>query len=142
MKEITIDNKIMGYIAMFERISRVELKECLENDDMVLFIVGEKRLAEIFNRNKNIVSELKEKVNKHILLAESSRDLLMFVKNLFYRYGVKEINITWKENMTDILVAVETTEIGKAIGKEGRNIKLLKEAVGRFFHIHSLNIKQ
>ena len=142
MKEITIDNKIMGYIAMFERISRVELKECLENDDMVLFIVGEKRLAEIFNRNKNIVSELKEKVNKHILLAESSRDLLMFVKNLFYRYGVKEIDITWKENMTDILVAVETTEIGKAIGKEGRNIKLLKEAVGRFFPIHSLNIKQ
>ena len=44
--------------------------------------------------------------------------------------------------MTDILVAVETTEIGKAIGKEGRNIKLLKEAVGRFFPIHSLNIKQ
>ncbi|MCL4359463.1 MAG: NusA-like transcription termination signal-binding factor [Candidatus Thermoplasmatota archaeon] len=142
MKEITIDNKIMGYIAMFERISHAELKECLENDDMVLFIVGEKRLAEIFNRNKNIVSELKEKVNKHILLAESSRDLLMFVKNLFYRYGVKEIDITWKENMTDILVAVETTEIGKAIGKEGRNIKLLKEAVGRFFPIHSLNIKQ
>ena len=142
MKEITIDNKIMGYIAMFERISHVELKECLENDDMVLFIVGEKRLAEIFNRNKNIVSELKEKVNKHILLAESSRDLLMFVKNLFYRYGVKEIDITWKENMTDILVAVETTEIGKAIGKEGRNIKLLKEAVGRFFPIHSLNINQ
>ncbi len=142
MKEITIDNKIMGYIAMFERISHTELKECLENDDMVLFIVGEKRLAEIFNRNKNIVSELKEKVNKHILLAESSRDLLMFVKNLFYRYGVKEIDITWKENMTDILVAVETTEIGKAIGKEGRNIKLLKEAVGRFFPIHSLNIKQ
>ena len=142
MKEITIDNKIMGYIAMFERISHAELKECLENDDMVLFIVGEKRLAEIFNRNKNIVSELKEKVNKHILLAESSSDLLMFVKNLFYRYGVKEIDITWKENMTDILVAVETTEIGKAIGKEGRNIKLLKEAVGRFFPIHSLNIKQ
>ena len=142
MKEITIDNKIMGYIAMFERISHAELKECLENDDMVLFIVGEKRLAEIFNRNKNIVSELKEKVNKHILLAESSRDLLMFVKNLFYRYGVKEIDITWKENTTDILVAVETTEIGKAIGKEGRNIKLLKEAVGRFFPIHSLNIKQ
>ncbi|OWP57259.1 MAG: antitermination protein NusA [Thermoplasmatales archaeon B_DKE] len=142
MKEITIDNKMMGYIAIFERLSHVELKECLENDDMVLFIVGEKRLADIFNHNKNIVSELKEKVNKHILLAETSRDLLMFVKNLFYRYGVKEIDITWKENMTDILVAVETTEIGKAIGKEGRNIKLLKEAVGRFFPIHSLNIKQ
>lgn len=142
MKEITIDNKIMGYIAIFERMSHIELKECLENDDMVLFIVGEKRLADLFNRNKNIVSDLKEKVNKHILLAEVSRDLLVFVKNLFYRYGVKEIDITWKENLTDILVSVETTEIGKAIGKEGRNIKLLKEAVGRFFPIHSLNIKQ
>ena len=142
MKEVTIDNKIMGYIALFERIGRVELRECLENEDMVLFIVGERKLAELFKRNSNIISELKERVNKHILVAESSRDLVTYVKNLFFRFGVKEVIVTWKEGQTDILVAVDQGEIGKAIGKEGRNIKLFREAISRGFNIKSLNIKQ
>ena len=142
MKEVTIDNKIMGYIALFEKIGRVELKECLENEDMVLFIVGERKLAELFKRNPNIITSLKEKVNKHILVAEFSRDLLTYVRNVFFRFKVKEIYINWKEGQTDILVSVEQGEIGKAIGKEGRNIKLFREAISRSFNIKSLNIKQ
>lgn len=142
MKEVTIDNKILGYIALFEKIGRIELKECLENEDMILFIVGERKLSELFKRNPDIISQLKEKVNKHILVAESSRDLLTYVKNLFFRYGVKEIYLTWKTGQIDILVSVEQSEVGKAIGKEGRNIKLMKEAVSRYFNVKSLNIKQ
>ncbi len=142
MKEVTIDNKIMGYIALFEKIGRVELRECLENEDMVLFIVGERKLAELFKRNPNIITSLKDKVNKHILVAEFSRDLLTYVRNVFFRFKVKEIYINWKEGQIDILVSVEQSEVGKAIGKEGRNIKLFREAISRSFNIKSLNIKQ
>ncbi len=142
MKEVTIDNKIMGYIALFEKIGKVELKECLENEDMVLFIVGERRLAELFKRNPNIITSLKDKINKHILVAEFSRDLLTYVRNVFFRFKVKEIYATWKEGQIDILVGVEQGEVGKAIGKEGRNIKLFREAISRSFNIKSLNIKQ
>lgn len=142
MKEVTIDNKIMGYIALFEKIGRVDLKECLENEDMVLFIVGERRLSELFKRNQNIIASLKDKINKHILVAEYSRDLVTYVRNVFYRFGVKEIYVSWKEGQTDILVSVEQSEVGKAIGKEGRNIKLFREAISRAFNIKSLNIKQ
>ncbi|MEM3676352.1 MAG: NusA-like transcription termination signal-binding factor, partial [Thermoplasmataceae archaeon] len=94
MKEVTIDNRIMGYIALFEKIGRVSLKECIENEDMVLFVVGEHSLAEMFRRNQNIISQLREKINKHILVAEYSRDLLTYVKNIFFRFGVKEIILT------------------------------------------------
>lgn len=142
MKEMTVDNRMMGYIVLFEKLGRVELKECLENEDMVLFLVGERKLAELFKRNSNIIAELKDKINKHILVAEVSRDLLSYVKNLFYRFGVKEIFLNWKQGQIDILVGVEQSEIGKAIGKEGRNIKLMKEAVSRYFNVKSLNIKQ
>lgn len=142
MKEVTIDNKIMGYIALFEKIGRVDLKECLENEDMVLFIVGERRLAELFKRNPNIITSLKEKINKHILVAEFSRDLLTYVRNVFFRFKVREIYLNWKEGQIDILVGVEQGEVGKAIGKEGRNIKLFREAISRSFNIKSLNIKQ
>lgn len=142
MKEMTVDNRMMGYIVLFEKLGRVELKECLENEDMVLFLVGERKLAELFKRNPNIIAEVKDRINKHILVAEVSRDLLTYVKNLFYRFGVREIYLNWKQGQIDILVGVEQSEIGKAIGKEGRNIKLMKEAVSRYFNIKSLNIKQ
>ena len=68
MKDIVVDNKIMGYIAIFEKIAHTELKECLENEDMIVFIVGEKKMAELFKRNPSFVSELKQKTNKHILV--------------------------------------------------------------------------
>ncbi len=142
MKEMTVDNKMMGYIALFEKLGKIELRECLENEDMILFIVGERKLSELFKRNPNIIASLRDKVNKHILVAESSRDLVTFVRNLFYRFGVKEIALNWKQGQIDILVGVEQSEVGKAIGKEGRNIKLMKEAVSRLFNIRSLNIKQ
>lgn len=142
MKEVTIDNKIMGYIALFEKVGRVEVRECLENEDMVLFIVGERRLAELFKRNPNVITTLKDRINKHILVAEFSRDLLSYVRNVFFRFKVREIHLNWREGQTDILVGVEQGEVGKAIGKEGRNIKLFREAISRSFNIKSLNIKQ
>ena len=90
----------------------------------------------------NFVADLRQKTNKHILVAETSRDLINFVRNIFFRLGVKEIQVNWKEGSIDILVTVEPMEIGKAIGKEGRNIKLFRDTVQRFFNIRNLAIKQ
>lgn len=132
----------MGYIQLFESLTHEHLRECLESEDIVLFIVNEKRIGEIFRKNPNIVSSLKERVNKHIILAEVSKDLLSMTRNILFRYGVKEIHITWKEGQTDIQVSVAQEEVGRVIGKEGRNIKLFREAIGRFFPIHSLSVKQ
>ncbi|MCL4341241.1 MAG: NusA-like transcription termination signal-binding factor [Candidatus Thermoplasmatota archaeon] len=142
MKEITIDNKIMGYITLFEKVAHVEVKECVENEDMILFIVGERKLQEIFKRNENAIPVIRERTNKHVLIAEQSRDLITFVRNIFFRFGVREIIINWKEGQTDVLVGVNQTDVGKAIGKEGRNIKLFREAIVRSFNVRSVNIKQ
>ena len=109
---------------------------------MIIFLVGEKRMAEMFKRTPNFVADLRQKTNKHILVAETSRDLINFVRNIFFRLGIKEIQVNWKEGSIDVLVTVEPMEIGKAIGKEGRNIKLFRDTVQRFFNIRNLAIKQ
>jgi N utilization substance protein A len=141
-KGVVIDNRIIEYRALFEKIGRVEIRECMENEDMVIFVVGERKMAEMFQRNQNIIADLREKINKHILVAEYSRDLVSFIKNLYHRFGVTEISINWKQGQIDIQVGVELNEIGKAIGKEGRNVKLMKDIVSRFFEIKNLGIKQ
>ena len=141
-KGIVIDNRIIEYRALFARVTKIEVKECMENEDMVVFIIQERKMAEMFKRNPDVVNRLREKINKHILIAESSRDLLSFIKNLYFRYGVKEIDIRWNQGQIDIHVGVDPNEVGKAIGKEGRNVKLMKEIVGRFFEIKNLSIKQ
>ncbi len=141
-KGVIIDNRIMEYRNLFEKVGRVEIKECMENEDMVVFIVPERKLSELFKRNPNAIPILKEKINKHILVAEFSRDILVFVRNLYYRNGVKEIDIYWKQGQIDVQVGVDPNEVGKVIGKEGRNIKLMKEVVSRFFEVRNFGIKQ
>ncbi|MHB1439605.1 MAG: NusA-like transcription termination signal-binding factor [Cuniculiplasma sp.] len=142
-KGIVIDNRIIEYRALFEKVTRgVQAEECMENEDMVIFIVGERRMAEMFKRNQNVILNLREKINKHILVAEYSRDLLTFIRNLYFRFGVKEIEIAWKQGSVDVQVGVDIGEVGKAIGKEGRNIKLMKEIVSRFYEVKNFGIKQ
>ena len=141
-KGIVIDNRIIEYRALFARVTKIEVKECMENEDMVVFIIQERKMAEMFKRNPDVVNRLREKINKHILIAESSRDLLSFIKNLYFRYGVREIDIRWNQGQIDIHVGVDPNEVGKAIGKEGRNVKLMKDIVGRFYEIRNLSIKQ
>ena len=141
-KGIVIDNRIIEYRALFARVTKIEVKECMENEDMVVFIIQERKMAEMFKRNPDVVNRLREKINKHILIAESSRDLLSFIKNLYFRYGVREIDIRWKQGQIDIHVGVDPNEVGKAIGKEGRNVKLMKDIVSRFYEIRNLSIKQ
>ncbi len=141
-KGVVIDNRIMEYRNLFEKVGRVEIKECMENEDMVIFIVPERKLSEMFQRNPNVIATLKEKINKHILVAEFSKDILVFIRNLYFRYGVKEIDIYWKQGPMDIQVGVDPNEVGKAIGKEGRNVKLMKEVVSRFYEIRNFGIKQ
>ncbi|MCL4356459.1 MAG: NusA-like transcription termination signal-binding factor [Candidatus Thermoplasmatota archaeon] len=141
-KGIVIDNRIIEYRALFARVTKIEVKECMENEDMVVFIIQERKMAEMFKRNPDVVNRLREKINKHILIAESSRDLLSFIKNLYFRYGVREIDIRWNQGQIDIHVGVDPNEVGKAIGKEGRNVKLMKDIVSRFYEIRNLSIKQ
>ncbi len=142
MNEITIDNKTLESIKLFESYAKTRVYECLENEEMILFVVGERKLAEIFKRNPDIISALKEKINKRILLAEYSNDLLTFVKNLFFKYEIREIEIYWKENQTTIYLTIAPENIGRAIGKDSRNIKLMKDAVSRYFHVKSIIIRQ
>ncbi|MCL5438152.1 MAG: NusA-like transcription termination signal-binding factor [Candidatus Thermoplasmatota archaeon] len=142
MKEVTIDNRMMENIVLFERLARTEVKEYLENEDMIVYVVGEKRIGEIFKHGGDLVARLREKTGKHILMAEQSRDLLTFVRNLLIRFGIKEIYITWKEGLTEIQVVVEQEGIGKVIGKEGRNIKLFRDTIQRFFPIKNISVKQ
>ncbi len=142
MNEITMDNETIGYIKLFESYTRTNVFECLENEEMALFVVGEHKLAEIFKKNENIIADLKTKINKRIIMAEFSSDLLTFTKNLFYRYGINEINLIWKDNITNIFVGIAPENIGRAIGKDSRNIKLMRDAIARYFKIKNVIIKQ
>ncbi|MEM0139464.1 MAG: NusA-like transcription termination signal-binding factor [Ferroplasma sp.] len=142
MSEITIDNETIGYIKLFESYARTNVYECLENEEMILFVVGEHKLADIFKKHENIIADLKSKINKRIVMAEFSADLLTFTKNLFYRYGVNEINLSWKDNITNIFVGIAPENIGKAIGKDSRNIILMRDAIARYFKIKNVIIKQ
>ncbi len=142
MNEITVDNQTMGYIKLFESYARTNVYECLENEEMVLFVVGERKLADVFKKHENIIADLKTKINKRIIMAEFSSDLLTFIHNLFYRYDVREIDLIWKENITNVFIAIAPENIGKAIGKDSRNIKLMRDAIARYFKIKNVIIKQ
>ncbi|MEM3210773.1 MAG: KH domain-containing protein, partial [Thermoplasmata archaeon] len=77
----------------------------------------------------------------NIIIIEYNDNLKRFVYNLFYRFGVKEINIDKEGEEYKISVSVDPANKARAIGKNGRNLRTSREILSRYFNVSSLVVK-
>ncbi|MFP3317983.1 MAG: NusA-like transcription termination signal-binding factor [Thermoplasmata archaeon] len=141
MGTIKIDEKLLGYMTQFYALTNVEAKDVAENDENIFFLVYPRTLRKAIVNNGENVKRLKERLGKNIIIVEYSEDLQKFVYNLFYRFGVKEINIERNGDEIRISVGVDPSNKARAIGKNGRNLKTSKEILSRYFNVSSLVVK-
>ncbi|MEM3965835.1 MAG: NusA-like transcription termination signal-binding factor, partial [Thermoplasmata archaeon] len=138
---IRIDEKLLGYMSQFYIITNVEVKDVAEDDENVFFIIYPRTLKKAIEKNGENVKKLKERLGKNIIIIEYNDNLKRFVYNLFYRFGVKEINIDKEGEEYKISVSVDPANKARAIGKNGRNLRTSREILSRYFNVSSLVVK-
>ncbi len=141
MGTIKIDEKLLGYMSQFYVMTNVEAKDVAEDDENIFFIIYPRTLKKAIEKNGENVKKLKERLGKNIVIIEYNDNLEKFVYNLFYRFGVKEINIEKSGEDYRIAVGVDPANKARAIGKNGRNLRTSKEILSRYFNVSSLVVK-
>lgn len=141
MGTIKIDEKLLGYMSQFYAFTNVEAKDVAEDDENIFFLIYPRTLRKAIVKNGENVKKLKERLGKNIIIVEYSDDLQKFVYNLFYRFGVKEINIEKDGEQFRISVGVDPANKARAIGKNGRNLRTSREILSRYFNVSSLVVK-
>lgn len=122
-------------IALFEKITNVHAKDCLITEDCVYFLVDPHKIGLAIGKNGAVIKEVRKSLGKQVKIFGYSdkpedmiRNMIPNIKNLNFNNGIMVITVSLEDK-----VAV--------IGKNGRNIKAIKEIMERHFSIKHIKLR-
>ena len=140
MTEIAFDNETIGYIRLFEERTGARVRDCLEAEDKLVFLVYPGEVHKAVGPGGVLVDRLKGMLKKEIQVVEWSDDPETLVRNIFYWYSPKKVDFGPKGTGRHATVTVEPTWKARAIGKSGKNLKVARAILLRHSDIVSVSV--
>jgi len=135
---IVFNTETIKTINLFETVSQTSVKDCIIMDDRIYFLIEEGGLKKI-RENGQLLKNLKKMLNKKILIFEYSKDVSLFLKNSIK--GIREIKIRNEKEEKVVEIGVDNSVKSLVIGKDGKNIKALRQILKRNYNIDNLVVK-
>lgn len=116
-------------MTIFENLTGAKVKDCVVSENSAYIVVEKGMLGIAIGKNGSSVRRVEKALNKTIKLFEFSDDLKTFVKNLIPNSN--SVNVRETGGRKTVEVRVSNAEKPIVIGREGKNLKILKELVKR-----------
>ncbi len=140
MPEIAFDTETLGYIRLFEERTGARVKDCLEAEEKLIFLVEPGEIHKAVGPAGTVVERLKEMLKKEIQVVEYSDDPEKLAQNIFYAYEVKSVALAPKGKGRHATITVDPAWKARAIGKAGKNLKIARAILVRHSDIHSVSV--
>ena len=140
MPEVKLTEDTLRYITLFENMTKTHVKDCMETEDKLVFVVDQGQANRAVGKGGENVIKLKNTTGKNIQVIEYSDDPETFIRNVFYNYSVQSVAIENRGTIVHATVTVDPKVKGRAIGKNGRNLKIARDIVNRHHNVQSINV--
>ena len=137
MIRIKLDMDHIKYITLFEKITRVQPKDCILSKNSILFIVNKGDLGQTIGKKAKNIKILEKKLNKKIKIIKFDEDIIQFTGNLIYPF--RNLSITY-ENDEIIISSSDTKTKGLLIGRNSQNLKRIETIIKRYFKFNKLKV--
>lgn len=137
MSKIIYDSNLIKLMNSFGAVTRAKLKDCINEDDKLIFIVEEGELGKAVGKKASNVKKLENYFKKKIKIVEFHEDKLRFIQAFIYPLRVKEIH---EEEGIIVMVGPDVQTKGLLIGKNAYNLRKLEEYVKRYFEIQEIKV--
>ncbi len=138
MPEATLTEDSLRYITLFENITKTHVRDCMETEDKLVFVVDPGQANRAVGKGGEHVIRMKNTTGKNIQVVEYSDDPETFIKNVFYNYSVQSVVLENRGTIVHATVTVDPKVKGRAIGKNGRNLKIARDLVSRHHNVQSI----
>jgi N utilization substance protein A len=138
--EITFTEDTLRYINLFEAVTKTRVKDCMETEDKLVFVVEPGQANRAVGKAGENVIRLKNQTGKNIQVIEYSDEPEKFIRNVFYNYNVQNVVIENRGSVVHATVTVDPKVKGRAIGKNGRNLKIARDIVNRHHNVQSISV--
>jgi transcription termination/antitermination protein NusA len=140
MAEISFDTETVGYIRLFEERTGARVKDCFEAEDRLVYLVYPGEIPKAVGPGGVLVDRLKGMMKKEIQVIEYSDEPEALVRNIFYWYSPKSVELVPKGKGRHATVTVDPAWKARAIGKAGHNLKVARAVLVRHTDIHSVSV--
>ena len=127
------DNDILSVIAAFEKMTGSEVRDCI-CAEAVYFLLSPGTIAQTIGKNGQNIKAAERMLGKSIKVFEWAENDTDFIKNMI----AKAVKIDLKETKATVTISQE--DRGAIIGKEGNNIKAIREFLTRNSNIKELKL--
>jgi len=136
--KIKLTQQEMHYIAVAEVLTGASIIDCIERGDRITFIVAKGKLGKAIGKEARNIKKLENVFKKEVRFVEYDEDKKQFIINLFKPFKLEKVVVNEEENRVSVIV--NARDKGKAIGKDGRNINILREIAKRQHGIEEIKV--
>ena len=135
------DRQLIGF---FEEESGATVRDCVRDDDRVVFVVAAGEMADAIGPQGRTVSRIEDRVNRRVELVEDADDPATFVANALRPAPVYDVSVGGREDddetETVAYAEVNAADFGAAIGRDGRNIEMAERLTARHFDVDAVEL--
>jgi N utilization substance protein A len=140
MAEIILSNETVQYINLASKYSGASIRDCVVEDDRVIFIVEKGQLGIAIGSKAKNLEKLRLLFKKSVKFVEFDDDKTRFVQNLCKPYDVKKVSFEGNEDASVARIEVNPRDKSKLIGNGGRNINMIRKMAQRHHQIKDVQI--
>jgi len=139
----TITFEELRYLSMFTDLTGATAYRCIidRENDRLIFIVKASDVGRIVGRKGRNLEILKKLFRKNVEVVPYSDDIEEMIRNLFPNARILDISIRERGDGKYVVVRVKEEDKGRAIGREGRNIKRARLVLRELFNVVSLQVR-
>jgi N utilization substance protein A len=123
----------MRYMSLFERMTDAVVRDCIEHDETVVFVVGSGEMGKAIGKGGANIDRVRRSIDKDVEVVEFSDNEAEFVANAFQPAAIEGVEVTEEDGGKVAYVEVEDSDKGLAIGKGGENIAKAKKLARRHY---------
>ncbi|MEB3846895.1 MAG: NusA-like transcription termination signal-binding factor [Desulfurococcales archaeon] len=143
MSEERITPEELRYLSILEELTGALGIRCImdEENNKLIFLVKDTDVGKAIGRGGKNVKLLRALLKKNIEIVAYAEDIEGMVRNLFPSVKILGVDIVKRGDSKTVIVKVAEEDKGRAIGREGRNIKRARLVLQKLFGVNSVVIK-
>jgi len=135
---VRLTEEEMRYISLFERMTEAVVRDCVERDETVVFVVESGEMGKAIGKGGANIDRVRRSVGKEVEVVEFSEDEADFVANAFQPAAIESVEVSEDDSGKVAYVEVAESDKGLAIGKDGENIETAKQLAQRHYEFDDI----
>lgn len=130
MTRLKLDQELLGISSVIEKLTGVYVKDCFREEDTIYIVVNPGQLGKAVGKGGVVIKRVQFQLRKNVRVMEFHESAVEFVRNVIYPLAVEEI----LEQEGQIIIRDSSRKVkSQLIGRDGKNLAVVKRAVQRFF---------